>query len=63
LKSIACSTKSGPDWEYDPEVWVALARMLLFFTESGYLGLSETILEFPSETIIPDVLRSVSSWQ
>jgi hypothetical protein len=36
---------------------------LLFFTESGYLGLSETILEFPSETIIPDVLRSVSTWQ
>jgi hypothetical protein len=63
LKSIACYTKSGRDWEFDPEVWVALGRMLLFFTESGYLGLSETLLEFPSETIIPDALRSVSSWQ
>ena len=63
LKSIACYAKSGCDWEFDQEVWVALARMLLFFTQSGYLGLSETILEFPSETSIPDVLRSVSSWQ
>ena len=48
LKSIACYAKSGWDWEFDQEVWVALARMLLFFTQSGYLGLSETILEFPS---------------
>lgn len=63
LKSIACYAKSGSDWEFDSEVWVALARMLLFFTQSGYLGLSETILEFPPETVIPDVLRSVSSWQ
>jgi len=63
LKSIACYSKSGCDWEFDSEVWVALARMLLFFTQSGYLGLSETILEFPNETVIPDVFRSVSTWQ
>jgi len=35
--------------------------MLLSF-ESGYLGLKETILGFPSQEI-PDVLRPVSTWQ
>ena len=62
LKSIACYSKKGCDWEFDREVWFALCRMLLFFGESGYLGDSETILEFPIDSQIPDVLRSVSTW-
>ena len=62
LKSISCYSAKGCDWEFDEEVWVALSRMLLHFTESGYLGYSETSLEFPLDTPIPDVLRSVSSW-
>ena len=61
LKSISCYAPKGADWEFDSEVWFALSRMLLFFTNSGYLGHSETILEFTSEAIIPEVLRSVSS--
>ena len=35
LKSIACFTSRHQDWEYDPEVWIALSRMLLSFTASG----------------------------
>jgi hypothetical protein len=62
LKSIACYTSRNKDWEYDREVWVALSRMLLAFTESGYLGDSETILEFTSNTAIPPELRGVSTW-
>ena len=62
LKSIACFTSRNKDWEYDPEVWVALSRMLLSFTESGYLGDRETSLEFSTDTAIPEVLRSVSSY-
>lgn len=62
LKSIACYARKGTDWEFDQPVWVALSRMLLSFTESGYLGYSETILEFPIDIQIPDVLRSVSTW-
>ena len=62
LKSIACFTSRTKDWEYDPEVWIALARMLGSFTESGYLGDRETSLEFPESTPIPDQLRSVSSY-
>jgi hypothetical protein len=62
LKSIACYTSRNKDWEYDREVWVALSRMLLSFTESGYLGDSETILEFNSNTPIPPELRGVSTW-
>ena len=63
LRAIACYAKKEKNWEYDAEVWPALARMLTFFTESGYLGLSETILEFSGGTEIPDCLRSVSTWQ
>ncbi|HHP7231557.1 MAG TPA: hypothetical protein ACFCUY_11960 [Xenococcaceae cyanobacterium] len=63
LKSIACYTGRGQDWEYDAVVWVALARMLLAFTASGYLGDRETLLEFEPDTMIPEVLRSVSTWQ
>ena len=62
LKSIACFTSRKKDWEYDSEVWVALARMLISFNESGYLGDRETCLEFPSDIPIPDELRSVSSY-
>lgn len=62
LKSIACFTSRNKDWEYDPEVWVALSRMLLSFTESGYLGDRETSLEFSTDTAIPEQLRSVSSY-
>lgn len=62
LKSIACYAAKGRDWEFDSVVWVALERMLLSFSQSGYLGYSETILEFPVDTEIPEVLRSVSTW-
>ncbi len=61
LKSIACYTAKEKDWEFDADVWIALSRMLLAFTESGYLGFSETVLEFDSESPIPAVLRSVST--
>jgi len=62
LKSIACYAPRNGDWEFDREVWVALSRMLLAFSESGYLGYQETCLEFPPEIPIPAVLRAVSSW-
>jgi hypothetical protein len=62
LKSIACFTPREQDWEYDQEVWIALARMLLAFTESGYLGDRETSLEFPENTPIPPELRAVASY-
>jgi hypothetical protein len=62
LKSIACFTSRSKDWEYDPEVWIALSRMLLSFTESGYLGERETSLEFPEDIPIPPELRSVSTY-
>lgn len=62
LKSIACYAPRGGDWEFDAIVWVALARLLMAFTESGYLGFSETCLEFADGLIIPEGLRSVSSY-
>ncbi|MGD1919034.1 MAG: hypothetical protein ACFCAD_09150 [Pleurocapsa sp.] len=62
LKSIACFAPRNKDWEYDQEVWVALSRMLISFTESGYLGDRETSLEFSDDTPIPQDLRSVSSY-
>ncbi|MBE9045651.1 hypothetical protein IQ255_14760 [Pleurocapsales cyanobacterium LEGE 10410] len=62
LKSIACFASRQRDWEYDREVWLALSRMLISFTESGYLSDRETTLEFPEHTPIPDELRSVSSY-
>ncbi len=61
LRSIAGRAVSGKDWEFESEIWPALARMLLAFSESGYLGLSETTLQFPDDGLIPPVLRSVSS--
>ena len=51
------------DWEYESEVWFALSRMLMSFTESGYLGIRETILEFPQSTEIPQVFRDVATWE
>ena len=62
LKSISCYARRGADWEFDPPVWLALNRMLLAFTESGYLGDAETILEFATDEPIPEALRSVSTW-
>lgn len=62
LKSIACFTSRNQDWEYDEAVWLALARMLTAFTESGYLGDRETWLEFPEDTPIPEQLRSVAGY-
>ena len=62
LKSITCYSGRNCDWEFDQEVWVALSRMLLSFTQSGYLGERETILEFPANSLIPEMLRDVSTW-
>jgi hypothetical protein len=62
LKSISCYSGRDCNWEFDREVWVALARMLLSFTQSGYLGDRETILEFPDNMPIPDELRSISTY-
>lgn len=61
LKSIACVANKTKNWEFDSQVWAALARMLLFFSCSGYLGGSETTLEFSYDCLIPDELRSVST--
>jgi hypothetical protein len=63
LRSIAVRSARDRDWEYELEVWYALNRMLLFFMESGYLGLQETQLEFAPESDIPPELRSVSTWR
>ncbi len=62
LRSIAGRASRDRDWEFEAEVWFALQRMLLSFTESGYLGLRETLLEFPPEQEIPAVLRSIATW-
>ncbi|NJO40730.1 MAG: hypothetical protein HC769_08300 [Cyanobacteria bacterium CRU_2_1] len=64
LRSIAGRANLGQEWEYESEVWLALQRILISFAESGYLGLSETILEFPiDQGEIPSVFRYVSTWQ
>lgn len=63
LRSIAGRANLGQAWEYETEVWLALQRILLAFAESGYLGLSETMLEFPPEQeAIPPVFRYVATW-
>jgi hypothetical protein len=62
LKSISCYSGRDCNWEFDREVWIALARMLSSFTQAGYLGYSETILEFPDSMPIPEELRSVSTY-
>jgi hypothetical protein len=64
LRSIAGRAGRQRDWEYESEVWLALARMLLSFTESGYLGYRETVLEFPVlQGEIPAVLRNIATWE
>lgn len=64
LRAIAGQANMGKEWEFESEVWIALQRMLLSFTESGYLGLSETMLEFSSEQgAIPNALRAVSTFR
>lgn len=64
LKAIAAYASYGKDWEYDAEVWLALQRLLLSFSESGYLGLRETILEFsPEQPEIPSILRPIATWE
>ncbi|MGC8710757.1 MAG: hypothetical protein ACP5RH_00035 [Leptodesmis sp.] len=63
LKAIAAQANRFRDWEYDPEVWLALQRMLLAFTESSYLGLRETQLEFPAGYDIPPILKPVATWE
>lgn len=62
LRAIAGRAYRDQDWEYESEVWIALQRILMSFTESGYLGLHETLLQFPFDTPIPQVLRSVATW-
>ncbi len=61
LRSIAAIRRSDRHWEYEAEVWFALQRMLLTFSESRYLRLKEITLEFSDDQEIPEVLRAVSS--
>jgi hypothetical protein len=64
LRAIAAYAPRQGEWEYETEVWLALKRVLIAFQESGYLGLSETQLEFPVDQYeIPEVLRDVSTWR
>jgi hypothetical protein len=64
MRAIAGYAPRHGDWEYEAEVWIALKRVLIAFQDSGYLGLSETQLEFPIDQFeIPDALREVSTWQ
>lgn len=64
LKAIAGRAHRQSDWEYEAEVWLALQRVLMSFTESGYLGLKETMLEFSIEQgEIPAILRPVATWE
>jgi len=61
LRSIAARNRSDREWEYEVEIWLALARMLVAFSESGYLHLKEFTLEFDEDSEIPAVLRSIST--
>ncbi len=61
LKSISDYSPINSNWEFSSEVWIALNRMLLFFYNSGYLGTTETMLEFGDDVIIPEVLRSTAT--
>lgn len=63
LRSIAGRASRHGDWEYEAEVWLALSRMLMTFSRSGYLGFRETVLEFPCAQKIPEVLQGVSTWE
>ena len=63
LRAIAGHAPRYGNWEYEPEVWLALRRVLLAFQESGYLGFRETILEFDPTHDIPQILQAVATWQ
>lgn len=63
LRSIAARAHRDRPWEYEAEIWLALQRMLLSFSESGYLYTRETQLEFPEGEPIPELLRPVATWQ
>ena len=63
LRSISGRANRYQDWEYEIDIWPALQRMLLSFSASGYLGLRETVLEFPPGEKIPAILQPVSTWQ
>ncbi len=63
LRSIAAQAHRQRDWEYESEVWLALQRLLLSFAESGYLGLRETLLEFPAQADIPTILKPIATWE
>ncbi len=64
LRAIAGHAPRHGHWEYEPEVWLALARVLTAFQTSGYLGLSETQLAFPQDCReLPSVLQPVATWQ
>ena len=63
LRSIAGKAPRDRNWEFEAEVWLALARMLESFSEGGYLPLTDTILEFDPEDAIPDTFRSVATIQ
>ncbi|MEY2985237.1 MAG: hypothetical protein RLZZ568_1854 [Cyanobacteriota bacterium] len=63
LQAIAAQASRGKDWEFDQVVWIALARLLTFFFNSGYLRTSETLLEFPPDAVIPESLLSAATWQ
>ncbi|QQE65444.1 hypothetical protein GFS31_21320 [Leptolyngbya sp. BL0902] len=62
LRSIADRAFFNQDWEFADEVWPALVRMLTSFAESGYLGFSETMLEFAEGEDIPAVLKPMATW-
>lgn len=62
LKSIADRAPFEKEWEFEERVWIALSRMLVSFSESGYLGLKETQLEFVQDDVIPDELRPMGTW-
>ncbi|MEM9152915.1 MAG: hypothetical protein AAGB19_21025 [Cyanobacteria bacterium P01_F01_bin.3] len=63
LKSIADRAPFSKDWEFEERVWIALARMLTSFAESGYLGLRETQLEFHPNDEIPPELKVMATWR
>ena len=62
LRSIADRALFNQDWELADEVWPALTRMLTSFAESGYLGYSETMLEFAEDAEIPALLKPMATW-
>ena len=62
LRSIADRANFNQEWEFADIVWPALGRMLLSFSESGYLGYRETILELPLTEVIPPPLQPASTW-